>query len=253
MPALFINAARASGALRILADELGPFLDGLAVAGLDGRLVAFGFLQRAGLRLRHGAEEVEDARRAFVERMGAQKLLETLQGERLVLLRERVHAHLELGVNDRVLAFGPLRAVGELLHVALPGGDGLGALLLLAEDRADAEDGAHLQVRQVRRRRGAEFLIELLRRLAVRQPEAPACDEVAVSLDRIVGPPGALAGLGDHPGGPHRPAAFGKRHQEIAAGLQGRVQFAVAQDKEHGVAGRQAAGVADGLGPGALT
>ena len=140
MPALFIRARAGLRALRIFADQLGPFLDGLAVAGRDGAPVSpLASSSARALRLLHGAEEIEDARRACVERMGAEELLETLQGERLVLLGQRVHAHLELGVDDGVLALGPLRAVGVVLHVALPGGDGFLALLLLAENRADAE------------------------------------------------------------------------------------------------------------------
>ena len=60
----------------------------------------------------HGTEQIEDARRAFIERMGAQEGVETLHRQFLLLAGQGVEADLELGVDDGVLAVRPLGPFG---------------------------------------------------------------------------------------------------------------------------------------------
>ena len=180
------------GAFGILADELGPFLDGLAVAGGDFLLRAFRFFEIERLGLMHGTEQIEDSRRAFIERMGAQERVETLHRELLLLAGEGIEAHLELGVDDRVLAFRPLGAVRIVLHISLPGGDGFFVFLLAGENLSDAEQRAHFQVGQMGGGGGAEFLVHGGGGIAFGQAEALGCHEIAIGGDRIVRTAGGL-------------------------------------------------------------
>ena len=91
---------------------------------------------------------------------------------------------------------------------------------------------------------GAQFLIEFECRLALCQVKALARDEVAECLDGVVGTPGTLIGLGNHPGGTHRAAALGTGNEELAADLDGLVEFASAHLEQNYVGGGQTTGVA---------
>jgi hypothetical protein len=83
----------------------------LRVGGGDFLRRAFAVVRARAPWLRAGAEQIEDARGARVERMGAQEFVEALHREFLLFAGERLDAQLELGVDDRVLAFRPLGAV----------------------------------------------------------------------------------------------------------------------------------------------
>ena len=76
---------------------------------------------------------------AGVERVLGDERLPGGAGLGVLLAAEVVGGDQELGVEDRPLGVGRLRAVGELGQVALPGGDRLVELLLPLEDLADLE------------------------------------------------------------------------------------------------------------------
>ena len=82
----FHQGAAGFRAFRIFANKLCPFLDRLTVSRVDRDQLALGLLQRTGLGLVNRSEQIEDARRTLIERMGPQKLVEVLQGKRFILV-----------------------------------------------------------------------------------------------------------------------------------------------------------------------
>ena len=232
-------------AFGILADELGPLVDGLAVTGRDVLLLFFRVFKIERLGLVHGSEQIEDSRRAFVKRMGAQEGLETFHRKLLLLASQSVEAHLKLGVDDGVLAILPLGAVRIVLHIRLPGGDGFFMFLLLPENLPDAKQRAHLQVGKMRGGSGAEFLIHRSGGISIRKTETFRRHEIAVSSNGVIRAACGLQGFGDHPRGPHRTTARGMCGDVSAARLDGLIEIAVGESEQLRVRRGQAAGVAD--------
>ena len=126
------------------------------------------------------------------------------------LAAEVVGGDQELGVEDRALGVGRLRAVGELGQVALPGGDRLVELLLPLEDLADLERGRHRQLGQV-----ASGLVGL-------GPEAVLLEERGEGLERLLALAPGEVRRADLVGGRHGPGMRRDRPRGTAAGRRRR-------------------------------
>ena len=205
--AAFQHGGAGFGAFRVFAHQLRPFLNGFAIAAGDGFLRALGCRGFEGFGFVDGPEKKEDARRAFVQRMGAEEGIEALRGEFRLVAGEGIKAQLKLGVDDGILAVRPLGAVRIILDITLPGGDRVLVLFLLVLNLPDPIERAHSQIRQMGGGRGAEFFVDGRGGIARGELEPLGGDEIAVGGDGVIGAAGGLQGLGDHPRGPHGAAA----------------------------------------------
>ena len=117
----------------------------LADQGVPGgdRLVVF------LLRLEALADLEEHLGHPGVERVLADEGLPGAAGVGILLEGQGVGGDLELGVEDRPLGVGRLRAVGVLGEVAAIGGDGVVELPLALQGLGDLERGGHGQVGEV--------------------------------------------------------------------------------------------------------
>ncbi len=128
---LFVNHPAAEQCQRgflcigILTDQAAPFINGLLIPRLDCGRIPFRIGQCPGLRVVDLAESKEDLSGPAVECVCAQEALEQGACRRVLLVGQGLHALLELGIQNALLAGGPVRAVREAGTVALPGGDGV--------------------------------------------------------------------------------------------------------------------------------
>ena len=92
------------------------------------------------------ADLEEHLRHPGVERVLRDERLPGGAGLGVPLALKVIGGDQKLGVEDRPLSVGRLRAVGELREVAFPRGDGLGELLLALEHPGDLERRGHAEL-----------------------------------------------------------------------------------------------------------